>query len=60
MLGSLTMSTTYHIFLNYNTFYAVNNSLMVVDRLLKKCRMQDEVVKKLEQSNKAKDMENEK
>ena len=54
------MSTTYHIFLNYNTFYAVNNSLMVVDRLLKKCRMQDEVVKKLEQSNKAKDMENEK
>ena len=46
-------------FLNYNSFYAVSNLLMVVDRLVKKSRTQDKMVMKLERSNKAKDIENE-
>ena len=45
-------------FLNYNTFYAVSNSLMVIDRLSTKSRTQDEMVKKLERSCQAKDMDN--
>ena len=59
MLGSFTKSTTFHIFLSYNSFYAVSNILMVVDRLVKKSRTQDKMVMKLERSNKAKDIENE-